>query len=120
MDISMYHCAQELATYLHSMIDRNVRELYTLSFVNNAPPADQKTNWENVLEKYPKEFANEPMDTKIKALYKKTIGVYTHNILRRKDVSAVPSTRKFLDTFIHNFSSASEGARRQRQRAAVF
>ena len=37
MDISMYHCAQELATDLHSMIDRNVRDLYTIAFKNNAP-----------------------------------------------------------------------------------
>lgn len=103
MDISMYHCAQELATDLHSMIDRNVRDLYTIAFKNNAPPEDQRISWDNVLQKYPKEFANEPIDARVKSLYKKTIGVYTHNILKRKDISSVASTRKFLDTFISNF-----------------
>ena len=103
MDVGMYHCTQELCTYLHKVIQRSVESLFSMVYESSTTPSIQKSSWAKVVRGFPKEFRNESLDPMVKNLYKKTMGVYVHNVLKRKDVVSIVGTRTFIDMFMESF-----------------
>ena len=103
MDVGLYQCSQELCTYLYEVIQRSVEGIYDMVYGRNTVPSLQESSWRKVLNDFPVEFQKETLDTKIKSLYKKTMGVYVHNVLKKTDITSVASTKTFLDTFIKTF-----------------
>ena len=100
MDVGLYHCSQQLSTFLHNMIERSMQDLYEVVYLKGNDTSAQEEAWVKVLRDFPEELLAEPIDKEFKTLYKKAMGVFLHNVLKRKDISSVSSTRKFLEEFM--------------------
>lgn len=101
MDLSMYHCAQNLQTQLYGLVDKKMQILYKLIYVDSKADIQKKhTKWQETMEKLPNDFKD--AHESVKSMYKQTMAAYQEHVLKNPPQKNIAATSFFVDEFVKN------------------